>query len=187
MKDFLNQHLELDAEGTIVALKNDIDQFVNQAEQFDDITMLELIYKNRDDEEYIEACQEFMAAENELPNVQEFVQGVLKQNDIDEKVNRQIELVVEEIFINIATYAYPKEKGNCALTVRIDKRGKVILIFEDHGIKFNPLDRQDPDVSLSADEREIGGLGIYITKKTMDALDYRYENEKNILVITKNV
>ena len=98
----------------------------------------------------------------------------------------QIDLVVEEIFVNIASYAYDNEEGTCLLTVQNGQDGKVTLIFEDNGVRFNPLERQEPDITLPASERQIGGLGILITKKTMDDVSYRYENNKNILTITKN-
>ena len=187
LKEFLDNHLKCDSERTIKELKKDIDGFVGNVEQFDDITMLELIYKSKKDSGSIGVHKEFKAVESELFNVQNFVRSVLIKNKFDAKVIRQIDLVVEEIFVNIAKYAYQNEEGTCNLIVGNEQNKKVVLVFEDKGIRFNPLENRDPDVTLPASERNIGGLGIYITKNTMDNIEYRFDNNKNILTITKNV
>ncbi|MBQ9518937.1 MAG: ATP-binding protein, partial [Firmicutes bacterium] len=92
------------------------------------------------------------------------------------KLLMQLNLVVEEIFINIANYAYKDKVGKTRISCDMDSENHLItIVFEDEGIPFNPLEREDPDVTASAEEREIGGLGIFLTKKMMD--DVRYENK----------
>ena len=188
LQEFLNNNLNLDVEDTIKAIKKDIDTFVGRAEQFDDITMLELLYKGRNIEENNDIIRrEFKAEIQELPNIQNFVENELEKHNCDIKIINQIDLVIEEIFVNIANYAYKDEKGNCTLTIKSDEKNKLVFIFEDRGIPFNPLNAKEPDITLSAEERQIGGLGILITKKTMDNVEYKYEDGKNILIITKNI
>ena len=187
LENFLNTHLSLSVEDTLKQLKQDIDSFVGEAEQFDDITMLELFYKKRKDDRVSVAQKTFKADENELPAVQEFVREELKKYDISSRSLNQIELAVEEIFVNIASYAYVGKEGDCTLTIQNDGLDKLVFTFEDYGIQFNPLEKQDPDITLSASERDIGGLGIFITKKTMDSVEYKYENGKNILTISKTI
>ncbi len=131
---------------------------------------------------------EIEAIPENLPSVESFVEKHLEENDCPPKAQMQIGLAVEEIFINIASYAYAPEKGNA--TVRVEVSGDpitVIITFIDNGIPYDPLAKEDPDVTLSAEEREIGGLGIFITKKTMDDVSYEYRDGQNILRIKKQM
>ena len=100
----------------------------------------------------------------------------------------QIGVAVEEIFVNIANYAYHPDKGNA--TVRVEVSGDpvcVTITFVDHGVPYDPLAKDDPDVTLSADDREIGGLGIFMTKRIMDDVAYEYKDGQNILTLKKNL
>ena len=187
LREFLNQNVSLDVTNTIHALKKDINEFVGKAEQFDDITMLELFYKKRKDDNSRIVSKSFKAIESELPHVQDYVEKELLKYGIDLKTMNQIHLVVEEIFVNIASYAYPNKDGECTLKIENIEDGNFAFTFEDEGIRFNPLEQKDPDITLGAEEREIGGLGIFITKKTMDDVKYTYENGKNILSMTKKI
>ena len=131
---------------------------------------------------------EIEAIPENLPSVESFVEKHLEENDCPPKAQMQIGLAVEEIFINIASYAYAPEKGNA--TVRVEVSGDpitVIITFIDNGIPYDPLAKEDPDVTLSAEEREIGGRGIFITKKTMDDVSYEYRDGQNILRIKKQM
>lgn len=104
------------------------------------------------------------------------------------KLLLQIDLVVEEIFVNIANYAYGDAEGKVTIECEVDSEKKMLkLVFEDEGEPFDPLAKDDPDISASAEDREIGGLGIYLSKKLMD--DARYENKdgKNILTLLKKL
>jgi anti-sigma regulatory factor (Ser/Thr protein kinase) len=100
----------------------------------------------------------------------------------------QILVAVEEIFVNIASYAYAPDQGNAIVRIEFsDEPVEVTITFMDNGIPFDPLQRRDPDVTLSAEERRIGGLGIFMTKKTMDSVDYEYKNGQNILRLKKSI
>ena len=121
--------------------------------------------------------------------VQEFIGEQLEQYSCSPKVKFQLDVAVEEIFVNIAHYAYlPEQEGEA--TVRCCVGGsplQVTIQFLDHGKPFNPLAKKDADITLSAEERDIGGLGILMVKKSMDAVDYSYEEGKNILTIKKSI
>ena len=104
------------------------------------------------------------------------------------KILMQIDVAVEEIFVNVASYAYTPNTGS--VTIRMDLQEKpraVVITFIDSGIPYNPLAKEDPDVSLSAEERSIGGLGIFMVKKTMDKMEYEYTDQKNVLKMYKNI
>lgn len=186
LQEFLNRSLDLSVEETIKEVKRDIDSFVGNAEQFDDITMLELLYKGKKVKEDNIIQKKFKADTKELSSIQEFVEKELKKYNCNSKTIHQINLVIEEVFVNIANYAYKEKDGYCTLAIQ-PENGKVTFIFEDDGVSFNPLEKQDPDISLLADKRDIGGLGIFLTKKMMDEVKYKYENNKNILTISKKI
>ena len=104
------------------------------------------------------------------------------------KTSMAICVAVEEIFVNIANYAYGDGTGEASLCFGFDENERLMtLVVSDEGVEFNPLDRAEPDITLSAAEREIGGLGIFITKKTMDTVSYSYDNGRNILTMTKKI
>ena len=133
--------------------------------------------------------REFSAKINELPNVISFVENELKKYEFSFKIISQLNLVVEELFVNVASYAYKdKNDGKCKITIDYDKdKQEVKLSMEDNGIKFNPLEKEDSDTTLSVEDRPIGGLGILLVKKNMDNIEYKYEDNKNILILSKNV
>ena len=115
-----------------------------------------------------------------------FVDGELEQMECPMKKQMQVDLAVEEAFVNVANYAYGSGTGPVTLTVSADgENGTFTLALSDSGVPFNPLEREDPDTTLSAEERSIGGLGIFMVKKNMDEVSYAYENGQNILTMTK--
>lgn len=121
-----------------------------------------------------------------LDQVLAFVDGQLETMDCSMKAQMQIDVAVEEIYVNIANYAYAPETGKAYISVRPDpENASVTIEFRDNGIPFDPLAKADPDVTLSAEERKIGGLGIYMVKKSMDAMEYSRKDGQNILTITK--
>ncbi|MBR6257669.1 MAG: ATP-binding protein [Lachnospiraceae bacterium] len=128
--------------------------------------------------------RKFGAETGNFPAVWEFVSQVLTEYGVDEAVLMQIELGVEEVFVNIASYAYPGTKGEAEVAVSVED-GAAILRFTDSGVAFDPLAAPAPDTDLPAEERQIGGLGIYLVKEMMDDVSYRYEDGKNVLVIKK--
>ena len=129
--------------------------------------------------------KKFNASIDELDNVLNFIDNEIKDIN-DNKLLTKFNLVVEEIFVNIVSYAYEDNSNNNTVTISIkDNDDKTIITFIDSGKHFNPLIKDNPDISLSADERPVGGLGIYLVKKMMDNVEYEYKDNKNILTIEK--
>ena len=128
------------------------------------------------------------ARTDNLDQVLDFIAEQLEEYDCPMKLIMQIQVAAEEIYVNIAHYAYHPEEGQA--TIRCSIGGdplEVIITFLDHGRPYNPLENTDPDISLSADEREIGGLGIFMVKNIMDDISYRFENGNNILTINQKL
>ena len=123
-----------------------------------------------------------------LDTVIAFVDEQIETLDCPPKIQMQIDVAVEEIFVNIANYAYNPEVGPATIRVEINKEKPAVEIsFIDHGVKYDPLAKEDPDITLSAKERAIGGLGIFMVKKTMDDITYEYKDGQNILKIKKQM
>ena len=121
-----------------------------------------------------------------MQKVLDFISEELEKIGCSMKSQMQLALVAEEIYVNIVNYAYQAELGKA--TVKIETENdplKVIIQFVDSGIPYNPLERTDPDITLSADEREIGGLGVYLTKKLTDNVGYEYIDGMNVLTLEK--
>ena len=130
-----------------------------------------------------------IAAEIEkLPVVLAFLEQHLEEADCPPKVQMQIAIAAEEIFVNIAHYAYAPGTGNAKVWLELSPEPvTAVITFLDRGVPFDPLAKPDPDVTLSAEEREIGGLGIFMTKKTMDDVRYEYCDGQNILRLEKKL
>lgn len=123
-----------------------------------------------------------------LPLVNEFVEKVMAPLEPSMKVQMQIDLVVEEIFVNIANYAYGEGQGKAILQVQVtDSPPAVELVFMDEGMPYNPLDREEPDPEQSLEERKIGGWGIFLVKKNVDEVTYAFSEGKNILTLRKKI
>lgn len=131
----------------------------------------------------------FPAREDQLEPVQAFVMEQLEAYQCPEKIRFQLEVAAEEIFVNIVKYAYqPDRVGEAVVRCRVEENPLSLTIqFLDGGTPFNPLQKEDADITLTAEERRIGGLGILMVKKSMDAVDYEYKDGKNILTIKKNI
>ncbi|MCQ2490927.1 MAG: ATP-binding protein [Ruminococcus sp.] len=128
------------------------------------------------------------AIRDNLGIVTDFVNEQLESTGCSMKVQMQIELAVEEVFVNIASYAYNPDTGPATVRVEVKPDGSAVMItFIDHGIPYDPLAKADPDVTISAEDRQIGGLGIFLVKKNMDDIRYEYVNGSNILTIEKNL
>ena len=123
-------------------------------------------------------------AEN-LYEVLEFVNTELDGMGAHSELQMQISIAVEEIFSNIVHYAYHPDVGSVA--VRVTVGHEVTIEFEDCGVPYNPLEAPPPDIDASLDEREIGGLGVFMVKNIMDEVEYRHEEGKNILIIKKGI
>ena len=125
----------------------------------------------------------FNAEVSELQKVQSFVLQTLSDLHLDLKLQNQLNIVIEELFVNVASYAY-KNGGEIEIKVEA-KNSEISITFIDSGMKFNPLEMDDPNIDAKAEERRIGGLGIFMVKNMMDDVQYKYEENKNILTIVK--
>ena len=123
----------------------------------------------------------------QVEKITDFVNGELQEDNLPGKLIRQIDIAIDELFANIANYAYEKGKnGSVTVQVETEEAPRAVMIsFIDSGVPFDPLSHEEPDVSLGAEERSIGGLGIFLVKKIMDEVNYRFEDGKNILTIKK--
>lgn len=120
--------------------------------------------------------------------VTDFVNEQLEELDCPMKIQTQLDIAVDELFSNIAHYAYNPETGPATVQVEVTENPlSVIITFIDQGVPYDPLAKSDPDTTLSAEDRQIGGLGIYMVKKTMDDISYEYKDGRNILTIKKNL
>ena len=121
-----------------------------------------------------------------IDTVTDFVNEQLEALDCPMKAQMQIDIAIDELFGNIAHYAYNPEVGDATVRVEvIESPLAVVITFIDKGVPYDPLAKADPDTTLSAEERAIGGLGIFMVKKTMDDIIYEYKDGQNILKIKK--
>jgi anti-sigma regulatory factor (Ser/Thr protein kinase) len=128
------------------------------------------------------------ATKSNLLEVTSFIDEILEEAGCGIKNQMQIDIAVEEIFINVASYAYEPNTGDVTISVSISGDPAVCDIsFDDTGIPYDPLAKPDPDVTLPAELRKIGGLGIYMVKKSMDDMKYEYRDGHNILTISKSI
>ena len=188
----LNEGTGASPESVLQNVRAAVDCFVKNAEQFDDLTMFCMEYRRTEDngcETSLKTYELDIMEENEnLSRVQSFLGQCLEKVDCPAKSQMQMELAAEEIFVNIANYAYAPEKGRAVVRVEVsDDPVTVTLTFIDQGVPYDPLKRNEPDVTLPVEERGIGGLGIFLTKKTMDNVSYQYRNRQNILTLKKMI
>lgn len=123
-----------------------------------------------------------------IPVITEFVDEQLEQLQCPIKAQMQIDIAIDEMFSNIAHYAYHPGVGPATVRVEVlEEPLSVVITFIDQGVPYDPLSKADPDVTLSAEDREIGGLGIYIVKQNMSEITYEYKDGKNILRIRKDL
>lgn len=123
-----------------------------------------------------------------LTEAMAFVEEQLESESCPLKVQRQICVSFEELYVNVANYAYGEEEGDCTIGMKVltrEDEKKLVLMIKDHGNPFNPLEKEDPDITLSAEERPIGGLGIYMVKQSMDDVIYEYQEGWNVITIIK--
>ena len=113
---------------------------------------------------------------------------MLEKYECSIKLQTSICVAIEEVFVNVARYAYGDNEGNVVFDVAFDNNSREVTFkIKDKGIPFDPLKKPDPDVSLSVEDRKIGGLGIFMTKKIMDTVIYKYEKDENVLILIKKI
>lgn len=117
-----------------------------------------------------------------------FIDGELEKIDCPMKVQMQIDVACDEILANIVNYAYKDKDGDMDVIFSVkEDQQEISIAFVDSGVAFNPLEKEDPDVTLKAEERQIGGLGIFLVKKTMDDVIYEFKDNQNQLTILKKI
>ncbi len=126
------------------------------------------------------------ATTGNIEEVTAFIDAYLEKIDCPMHEQMQIDVAVDELFSNIANYAYSPNVGKATVEIDAADAG-VVITFIDSGIPYNPLEREDPDIKAKVEDREIGGLGIFMVKKMMDGMSYEYRDGKNILTIRKNL
>lgn len=164
----------------LVSVKKSVDEFVGEAPQFDDLTMLCF--------EYIGSDKKEITVEATLENVERAIDFVSENTEslpFTMKDKHMLEIAVDEIVSNVARYAYEGGEGKVTVQFNSNDDGISITVI-DSGIPYNPLEKEDPDITLSAEERGIGGYGIMIVKKVMDEVTYEYKDNQNILTMKKN-
>ena len=156
-------------------VKADVDAFVGDADQFDDITMLCIEFKGNGRKVEISLTPD---AES-VKTVAEFLDTTLEAWEIPMKVVSKLQIVADEIYSNIVRYSQAKNAKVTAV-----QNGTVLsLRFEDDGKPYDPTTAAEPDITASAEEREIGGLGIFVVRNMMDSMDYRYKDGHNVLTL----
>ncbi|MBO4285944.1 MAG: ATP-binding protein, partial [Bacilli bacterium] len=184
LQSFLNSlDASLSSEHICHLVNDEVHRFQGNAEQADDITMLCLKYND-----IVENSSFVVPADkNEVGRVVEFVNTFLGQFNVEQKILSQIDIAIDEICSNIFNYAYKDKKGTIEVDISINNN-VVTLHFVDTGEPFNPLEKEDPNIDLPLEERQEGGLGIYMVKKMMDSVSYHYsKNKENVFTITKKV
>ena len=183
----LNMNKNKNAKEIIKTVKSDLDTFSKNSSQFDDITMLCFELNKEKEEKNMNYKKIFKADINEVNNVFEFfeknMKGIVEIGDA-----KKCFIVVDEVFSNIVKYGFNDNSNDNYISVELNidlNKKNIKIIFEDNGIKFNPLESNDPDINLSVGDRNEGGLGIFIVKKMMDKVSYKYKDNKNILIMEK--
>ena len=126
------------------------------------------------------------ADRGEFAVLQQWILSIAAELDMQERIRKQLMICCDEIFTNIASYAYPNGNGSVAVAVEfVSETQSLRIIFSDSGTAFNPLEISEPDTSSALSERKIGGLGMFMVKKMMDSVEYCRQDGKNILTLTK--
>ena len=187
LEEFLSRHTDLHPRKLIEAVGRDLDRYAEGAEQADDITMLSVEYGQAPE---VSASMVFPATLEELPRATAFVHGELARRMCPISVQNKIDICLEELFVNVASYAYPDATEDKPGKVRVsylytpDPQGITIEI-SDEGVPFDPLAKPDPTAPASIEDARIGGLGIMMTKQLSDDISYVYVDDCNVTAFTK--
>ena len=164
-------------------VKTSLQKYTESTPQSDDITML--IFKYNGTQNNTITFKQAAVQEN-YKHLYSWLHGICNEWKLDKTLTNKLDMCAEEIFANVAFYAYPEEKGD--IEVQLENTGnKIILEFKDSGTAYNPLERPDPDITLPPEERPLGGLGIFMIKEMADEISYKREDDKNILTLIFNV
>lgn len=181
--NFANKYKDLTPKDFVTNLRKSVYEHSKNVEQFDDITILMYNFAY---EITVTESRLFEADVKELDNLFEYSSKLLRLLEFSNRDIIMINTALEEIFVNVANYAYDKDKGKGTVEITLSRhRDHVKFVFKDNGKPFNPLNKEDPNITASSEEREIGGLGIYMVKKIMDQVEYEYVNNQNVLTLVK--
>ncbi len=195
----LNEMGDADPRQIVNGMMEALGSFIGDHAQFDDTTILAMRYNGSrgnnpdrvlpEERPGKESMKEITvdAVQTNIDTVTEFVQEILEEENCSPKVSTQISVLIDELFGNIAAYAYGNEKGTVTVQAEVRNERELLLVFRDQGNPYNPLEKPDPDITLSAAERESGGLGIYLAKNLADEMTYRYEEGQNVLTVRKHL
>lgn len=185
----LNESADKHSDEILASVTRAVEEFVGEEEQFDDLTMLCFHYYGPNHEGGNSVKQITVKASiDSITAVTQFIDDNLEELGCPVKTQSQIDIAIDEIVNNIASYAYESEAGDLTAQFEFDEATRTAAItFIDSGIPFDPVAAADPDVTLPAEERGVGGLGIFLVKKTMDKVNYSYLEGKNILRIEKRI
>ncbi|MBR4813420.1 MAG: SpoIIE family protein phosphatase [Lachnospiraceae bacterium] len=200
MVEVLNRIDDADPKALIDGVYESVNDFVKEAEPFDDITMLCLTYKGAAKSETEDSDPSLKSADNggsgttltveavadNFPKVVGMIEEGLNAVDCSPADQMKIQLAVEEIYANVTNYAYAPQTGNVTVTFETEEDPKAAVItFADSGVPYNPLLKADPDISPEVRRRTKGGLGIFMVKKNVDDISYEYRDGQNILRMKK--
>ena len=183
----LNKYKDLATDEICKSVLSDVTEFAKGQKQFDDITMLCVEYRGPDNNSHHIA---FPAEKESLKIGLQPIVEFLEELKIEHKLVYKIEVAIDEILTNIASYAYPKgTRGNIDVRYQVEEGDprEIVITIADSGTPFNPLAKEDPDITLPIEQRDIGGLGIFIVKQTMDDIKYIRTSTKNILIMRKKI
>lgn len=170
---------DISVKNLLNVVKNDVDHFLQGEEQTDDITMTALIYNGFADSKKI-------VLEAKVDNLSKLInetESFVAKYITDKNIKSNINISVEEIFVNVAHYAYPTGSSGEIEIIFKGKNNKIEIRFIDSGIKYNPLETKEPDTNLNISDRKPGGLGVFMVKNLVNSIEYEYHNGKNILII----
>ena len=125
---------------------------------------------------------------DKIETATDFINGILEDANCPMSARMQLDIALDELMSNVARYAYASGEGDVTVSLEIlESPRRAVLTITDSGVPYDPLKKEDPDITLSAEERKIGGLGIFIVKRSMDKMSYAFKNGKNIVTIVKKL
>ncbi len=180
-------HMCRSAQGHLEAMEKAVADYVGPAPQSDDLTMLFIHYLNQTHSEMKERSIELLNDVRQIPRMAEFVEAVVAEKKIDNDVAMGIHLAIEEAVTNVMMYAYPEGTEGSVELKAVMTSDRLSFILSDSGKPFDPTAAPDPDVTASAEDRPIGGLGIHLVRRIMDSVQYERKDGKNYLTMTKSI
>ena len=178
---FMNSNSDnKDVKEIVDSVKNDVAKYIESRPHSDDITLLAFKYNSKQPDVF--------QAPAKLENYKQFytwLHNKCNELTLSEDFINKLDMCAEEIFANITFYAYPDETGEMKVSL-VKDNNVLTMAFEDSGFAYNPLEREDPDITLPPEERPLGGLGIFMLKQMTDDIKYERKDEKNILTLYFN-